>query len=555
MGALFGSNQTDYLTQMWLVFTSVFLLLSAIRLLDFVVLPKRSKSKKGHLFTLFTITPPIMYYISFLMLTYRPVFALLVALVTYSVIVVLNNAKFKALKEPLVYSDFQLFREVIKHPHLYVKYIGAGKLLVILAFTIAAVTASLYYEKALIDRNTAADFIPTFAFFGVTIGMIYAIVKGPFKNEFRKILLSFGPSADVKENVTQLGLVVCLIFYFFLSGVDKIEPSKPKKKVRKARAPLKAGETSIFHKSLSSKRTLPDIVAIQAESFFDYRYMQPNLKASILKNYDEAKQGSTYFGRLTVPAWGAYTMRTEFAFLSGLSEDVLGHHKFNPYLQLGQDPFWTIAHNMKSLGYKTICIHPFASTFFNRRKVFPNLGFDHFIDMSNFSKDDQFGPYIGDIALGKKIIETLKSENEPVFIFAITMENHGAWPLDRFAKTDIELPPKENWPLGCFSFSHYLTHMRNTDQMIGNLTRYLSSSSADSLLCFYGDHMPNLQNVFNKTGYTDTKTDYFIWKNKNRRNIAFDTSVETLGRLILDAGLNDRTDSQSETHKQIAAGS
>ncbi|MCG8492609.1 MAG: LTA synthase family protein [Sneathiellales bacterium] len=507
------------------------------------------------MFTLFTITPPIMYYVSILMLTYRPIFALLVALVTYSVIVVLNNAKFKAVKEPLVYSDFQLFREVIKHPHLYVKYIGAAKLLVIFAFTIAAVTASLYYEKALIDRNTAADFIPTFAFFGVTIGMIYAIVKGPFKNEFRRILLSFGPSADVKENVTQLGLVVCLIFYFFLSGVDKIEPSKPKKKNREARTVLKPGETSIFHKSLSSKRTLPDVVAIQAESFFDYRNMQPNLKASILKNYDKAKQGSTYFGRLTVPAWGAYTMRTEFAFLSGLSEDVLGHHKFNPYLQLGQDPFWTIAHNMKSLGYKTICIHPFASTFFNRRKVFPNLGFDHFIDMTDFSKDDQFGPYIGDVALGNKIIETLKLENDPVFIFAITMENHGAWPLDRFAKTDIELPPKENWPLGCYSFSHYLTHMRNTDQMIGNLTQYLSSSSDDSLLCFYGDHMPNLQNVFNKTGYTDTKTDYFIWKNNNRRNIAFDTSVETLGRLILDASLNDRTDSQSETHKQVATGS
>ncbi|WP_169567999.1 LTA synthase family protein [Sneathiella limimaris] len=417
-----------------------------------------------------------------------------------------------------------------------------------------AIGGSIYFEKPFIERNATADFFPTLAFFGVTLGVIYMIVKGPFQNEFKRILLSFGPTADVKENVTQLGLVVCLIFYFFLAGTDKIELEQPKRAKKPGKTPSFPLATTSFHKDRKSKRELPNIVAIQAESFFDVRFMHPDLDSSILRHYDHAKRNSTYFGRLNVPAWGAYTMRTEFAFLSGLPEDVLGHHKFNPYLQLASAPFWTIAHNLKALGYRTVCIHPFAGTFFNRKKIFPNLGFDKFIDMAEFEKEDQFGPYISDIALGKKVIETLTTEDEPLFIFVITMENHGAWPLDRLTKSGIEMPPKQSWPLGCYSLSHYLTHMKNTDQMIGNLTQHMSATKKDSILCFYGDHMPNLQNAFRKTGYTDHKTDYFIWKNYGFRSREFDTSVDTLGRLILDAGLNDRKDTHTEINNEAITG-
>lgn len=521
---------------MWLSLMSAVGLLVCVRFLDFLVLPKRQKQRLGRVFTLFAVTPPLIYFASLLMLTYRPVISALFTIATYAVIVVLNNAKVRAVREPLVYSDFHLFREVIHHPHLYVKYIDMRKLVGLLLFGVAAIYSSIVFEPPIIQRIALADYLPAFMFFGVLLGTIYAIVRGPLRNPFRKILISFGPKADVEENVSQLGLVVCLIFYFFLSGMDKIDATESEN------FQSNRGDNPDRKTIWSDQNALPNIVAVQAESFFDVRYLEAGIDRTILKNYDRLKDQATFFGRLSVPVWGAYTMRTEFAFLSGLPEEALGHHRFNPYLQLGNKPFWTIAHNMKALGYRTVCVHPFPSSFFNRKKVFPNLGFDDFIDMNAFSKDDRFGPYVGDVALGERIIELLDSADQPLFIFAITMENHGAWPEDRLKNESSENADSENWPLDCFSLNHYVTHMRNTDKMMGIITDYMKAQETSSVFCLYGDHMPNLQNAFSAAKYDDPRTDYLVWLNEGQRNKELNTTADTLGRLLLDAAFNERSD-------------
>jgi len=532
-------------------------MLAAIWGLDFFVLPKKSTKKRSHAITLFWLTPPVMVFFSFLMLTYRPIFSSVVTLAIYSSIVILNNAKVKALKEPLVYSDFSLFREVIHHPHLYVKYIGLHNVILIGIFLVLAVVGGFGFEAPFIERLQFADYFPALVFFFATFGTIYLIIYGTLKNPFKKILLSFGPSADVSKNVSQLGLVVCLIFYFFLSGADKIKPVKEKKKKKtKASSIEKVNlehetktEVSLSHfhtTSKSLKNKLPTIVAIQAESFFDVRYLNAGIDTGVLSGYDSIVKEAAFQGRLTVPAWGAYTMRTEFAFLSGLPEAALGHHRYNPYLQLGRQPFWTLAHTLKSLGYETVCVHPFPASFFNRKEVFPNLGFDHFVDMSSFDKSEYFGPYVGDVALGNKIIKLIGETEKPLFIFAITMENHGAWAKDRLKKENEESIDSENWPLGCYSLSHYVSHMRNTDQMIGNLKNYLDERDDPAVMCLYGDHMPNLKNAFSKTVYEDPRTDYFIWRKNGVRNRQMDTSADVLSRLLLDVALNERRDMHPE---------
>ncbi len=531
---------------MWLSFLCIVGFLACIYVLDGFVLPKKNRSKRSHAYTLFSITPPIVFYVSILSLTYRPIISLVLCVVAYAVIVVLNNAKVKVVKEPLVYSDFHLFREIIRHPHLYVKYIGIRKLLGIVIIGLLCIYVATEYEKPFIVRSELADYMPAIMFFSVVIGIIYMITRGPLRKTFRNILLSFGPSMDVKENVSQLGLVVCLIFYFFLSGVDKVG-KRPHALKKQKEGGVKVGMPGAWQK----EGRLPNIVAVQAESFFDVRYLQSGLDEAILKNYDRIKDEAAFYGRLSVPAWGAYTMRTEFAFLSGLPEETLGHHRFNPYLQLGNKPFWTVAHSMRALGYRTICVHPFASSFFNRKKVFPNLGFDEFIDMNSFAKEDHYGPYVGDIAVGQKIIEVLQASKEPVFLFAITMENHGAWDEDRLKKFDQNSMDPENWPLGCYSLNHYISHMRHTDEMMADVVGYLEKQSFPGVFCLYGDHMPNLQNAFNSTGYEDPRTDYVIWRTKGKRNLEFDTSADILSRLMLDVAFNERKDTFSPAQRSV----
>ncbi len=143
--------------------------------------------------------------------------------------------------------------------------------------------------------------------------------------------------------------------------------------------------------------------------------------------FDRTAGNARYAGRRRVTAWGANTLRTEFAFLSGIPDEALGVDRFNPYLKYCNKPVWTVASYFRSVGYRTVCIHPFHKSFFRRNRVYPHLGFDEFIDIQEFNESDKLGTYVSDAAVTRKIEEKLAESERPLFIFAITMENHGPW--------------------------------------------------------------------------------------------------------------------------------
>ncbi|HAC59128.1 MAG TPA: hypothetical protein DCF73_12335, partial [Rhodobiaceae bacterium] len=246
--------------------------------------------------------------------------------------------------------------------------------------------------------------------------LIYAITRGPLRNEFREILKQFGTSADVREDVDKLSLVTTLIFYFFLAGEQEIAVAKSRENEEEDRA-----------RPLGQEPSHPHVVVVQSESFFDPRRVMNRVPKGFLENFSLMSSEARYLGRLRVPAWGANTLRTEFAFLSGIPDEALGVDRFNPYLRYCDKPVWTIATYLRSIGYRTVCIHPFHKSFFRRDKVYPHLGFDEFIDIDDFDESDRAGPYVSDGAVAQKIETLLADETAPVFIFAITMENHGPW--------------------------------------------------------------------------------------------------------------------------------
>jgi phosphoglycerol transferase MdoB-like AlkP superfamily enzyme len=274
-------------------------------------------------------------------------------------------------------------------------------------------------------------------------------------------------------------------------------------------------------------------VAVQAESFFDARRLHGAIPRDLLTQYDQCAAEACYRGRLEVPARGAYTMRTEFSFLSGLPNAALGYHRFNPYLQLCKLPIWTIAQQLRSQGYQTICIHPFHANFFDRKQVMPNLGFETFLDIGSFAGAPSFGPYISDSAVAERISAILGEVSErPRFIFAITMENHGRWEpgrLDGHAR-DSRI---EAEPLGSAELGLYLQHLCNTDRLIARVTEALNSREADGIFCLYGDHLPSLPDAFRVARFDDDRTDYLVWRKGGALPQTLDTSADVLGRLLL----------------------
>ncbi|HLO77765.1 MAG TPA: LTA synthase family protein, partial [Magnetospirillum sp.] len=445
---------------MLLFFASLALTIALILGLERFAHP-RSNRPIFHRLSMLSTMPPVVFYSTLFMVSYRPVFSALVTLVVFAGIVIVNNAKMAILREPLVFSDFALLRQAIQYPALYIKYVGVGKVVGVIVAAVSAVVLAVTLESPLVHRSDLDDFFPMALYLVTVIGLIYSITRGPFRGPFSDLLRRFGPTASVAQDMDKLSLVVCLIFYFFLSNEPALRqapPVRPRPR-RPARvpSPLPPG----------LKRT--HVVAVQSESFFDARRLHPSIPQNLLARYDAAAREASYRGRLTVPAWGANTMRTEFAFLSGLPNEALGFHRFNPYLSLCKKPVWTIAHLFRSMGYRTICVHPFHASFFDRETVFPNLGFDRFIDIESFGDAAHFGPYVCDVAVADKICEVLDEDSEkPAFVFAITMENHGKWEKGRLDDCPADDAIEER-PLGSHELGSYLRHLRNTDGLVDRI--------------------------------------------------------------------------------------
>lgn len=440
----------------------------------------------------------------------RPWFAASIVLAFLLFVVLVSNAKFHSLREPFVFQDFEYFTDALKHPRLYLPFLGLGKALLAVAAFGLALYAGLILEPALTGRIDLANFLQGVAVLVVlSLALLWLGVR-------KKLTVTFEPETDLR----QLGLMASLWRYGEEEHDCRCAPS-----AYDFVKPVQGGSGA-----------LPNLVVVQSESFFDVRDLFAGIRPEVLQKFDSIKTSAAYLGKLEVPAWGANTVRTEFAFLSGLGADNLGVHRFNPYRKLARQGFPTLASFLKRLGYRTVCVHPYPSSFYARDEVFPLLGFDEFIDIRSFDGAEKTGPYVGDVVLAEKVCALLgTSSTQPIFVFVITMENHGPLHLEKVQEGDVKHLYSSPPPEGCDDLTIYLRHMGNADRMAGMLRDRLDALPGSNWLCWFGDHVPIMPGVYEAMGAPDGQTDYLIWEKGGSpsNGIRLDMKVENLGYLLL----------------------
>lgn len=427
----------------------------------------------------------------------RPFFASALALCTWFFLVLVNNAKWRALKEPFVASDFEYFADAIRHPRLYVPFFGWWRIVLSVAGVLGAISFGVWVE-APITSHLRADFWLMLALL-VTAGMALVFVGAATRTP-----PSYEPVADLQR----VGFIAFLFAYW--------RDEKPA-----CAAPLNAAFDSIV--APPGDALLPHIVAVQSESFFDVRRWLTAIDPQILANWDQVVSASAQHGTLEVAAWGANTVRTEFAFLTGLANRALGIHRFNPYRRIAFTGVAALPSMLRKWGYHTVCIHPYAASFYGRDRVMPALGFDEFIDIKEFSANDYSGPYIGDAAVAEKIAARIGETKKPLFIFAITMENHGPLHLEAVRPSErnnyfseargdrpVLFPP--DLVKRYDDLVIYLRHLINADKLVARVTGSLRTSARPGVFAMYGDHVPSMENVYGALGAPEGATDYLIWR-------------------------------------------
>jgi phosphoglycerol transferase MdoB-like AlkP superfamily enzyme len=193
-------------------------------------------------------------------------------------------------------------------------------------------------------------------------------------------------------------------------------------------------------------------------------------------------------------------MRTEFSVLTGLDLRRLETFGFDPYLLAARYPVASLAHTLGKLGYRSVCIHPYDPTFFDRNLVMQHFGFNQFIDQEAFTHANTNGPYVSDPSVLNMALDLMQNTFEPLFVFVITMEAHGPWLPGRFGTNSAHETP----------LTHYLRHLRSLDLGVGNVLTRSKKLHRDMIFALYGDHVPSLD-IVNGTTANSRATDYFVW--------------------------------------------
>jgi phosphoglycerol transferase MdoB-like AlkP superfamily enzyme len=440
----------------------------------------------------------------------RPYFVSAMVLTGVLLLVLVSNAKAHSLREPFIYQDFEYFLDAIKHPRLYLPFMGAWRAAAALLAFVAAIYFGLMFEPPI------THVISTTAFLLICAALFVAAIALVMLANTDALAVKFEPDDDLKH----LGLLAFLMRY-------RAEERKPIDV---------AAFNSRFHESKpNTKESLPDIIVVQSESFFDVRRIFAGLDPAVMREWDKTIASAALSGRVEVAAWGANTVRTEFAFLSGLNPQILGVHRFNPYRKMALQGVPTLAAFLKKMGYRSVCVHPYPASFYSRDHVFPKLGFDEFIDVRAFNDADKLGPYVGDIALGEKVKSVLQDSAKPTFVFVITMENHGPLHWEKVTTEESATLFAAPLPPGCDELAVYVRHLCNANVMLGILRSHLETTSAPSWLCWYGDHVPIMPSVYATLGEPDGATDFLIWGNRHidEPQLSANVTIANLAEILM----------------------
>ena len=377
------------------------------------------------------------------------------ALCTIGVMAGISTAKRLILGEPLAFSDLGLVPLVLRFPRLYLLE-GAG--LWIFRAVVLGCVALVVLTQPSVPALSAVQRIAVLAGTALLLlGLPRLAAIGPLAAALRARL----PRPDADRSIRRHGLLLWMILGWLRWAGDR----------------TRAG-AALPHDGPDAPLGPDLVVVVQLESFVDP--VRAFGAAEPLPGLARARARALAHGPLAVPAYGAFTMRTEHAVLTGLSDEELGFRRLDPYLARRGPAPPTLATRLAATGWHTLFMHPFPARFFGRDRVVPRLGFaeSHFLD--RFAECRRIGPYVSDVDFARRIVAEAAASRRPTLIAAVTMENHGPFSPHR------GIGPTEDAAQHGF-------HLRNTDAAIDVLVEGLAALPRRVLLCLWGDHPPILK--------------------------------------------------------------
>ncbi|WP_146196660.1 LTA synthase family protein, partial [Acinetobacter stercoris] len=244
---------------------------------------------------------------------------------------------------------------------------------------------------------------------------------------------------------------------------------------------------------------LPNIIFIMSESHWDATKLDKSLPKNVTPNINR-DQVST----LLSPSFGGGTANVEFEVLTSLN--VFLNHNELLYVSKLKRPTYSLPMYLNTLGYDTTAMHNNGKYFYNRSSVYQNMGFNRFTSIENMTTAADRGKFINqagwtnDDLIYDSIRQQLQNADQPQFIYAITVENHPMYNDDRFGANNFKIK-KDVSNSSKRALNTFLSGMKRADEHYSALLKDISKMKRPTIVIFFGDHLPNLQKVYDDFGF------------------------------------------------------
>ena len=291
----------------------------------------------------------------------------------------------------------------------------------------------------------------------------------------------------------------------------------------------------------------PNVIAIMNESWADFEvFGHAELTESVMDRISSLD--NAIFGHAYTSVFGAGTSASEFEFLTGHSMAFLPSGSI-PYQQYVLEETDSLASHLRLYGYRAVALHPGERTSWQRDRAYPLMGFEEFL-----CGEDMTVPlttahgYITDHSSYQQIIQLFeeKEEGERLFLFNVTIQNHGAY-TDQTFPTQVQVVGHEGeWPMA----EQYLTLAGMSQEAFLELVDYFSAQEEPTIILMFGDHQPSVEQEFLDYAYGVTQDQmtmkeymgkyyvpYVIWANYPLEGVdepRQDTSLNFLSQILLE---------------------
>lgn len=423
----------------------------------------------------------------FFAISWRPLYAAAGVMSYFIIFTGISRAKFRFIREPLVFSDIALVVDVFKYKTIfYANSLNIVFWIASFSYVFGVTGLYMYFEPSILPASHRPGWIVLMVLVAAMPWLL--LFWGPVNRPVAEFAQWLVGKPNVKISTIRFG-TFSSVFYHFVIWLGR---KREKIVAELSELFLAAVQDLIGH---DEDNKAPLVVVWQSESFIDMRHC--GVDTLKLPTLDRLQKMAAQWGRLDTVFEGGYTLRTEFAVLSGLVPDDLHVDASYPYLRAKHytDVVWPT--KLKKAGWRTHFMHPYDRTFFLRHKAMPLLGFEKMTMLDEFDHDPSVGPYVSDEKLTQKVIQEVdkQSDTQGSFIFVASMGNHGPWEPDRVpGLTDpVEI---------------YMSILQQSDKALGQLVDHLNKKNRPVWLVFYGDHAPLLKSFADP--FPDPRTDYFI---------------------------------------------